>query len=263
MEVKGKTALVTGASSGIGLSFARLFLNLGGNVVGADVVSTPESSLLETTEFPGKFFHTRCDVSSFKSIEAAFKFTIEKFGGVDVVVNNAGVAGNPEHPFLSRKPITEEDVKDWDRVIRIDLDGVVYGTALAIRLISNPGVILNMASMAGLSPLPGGPDYAAAKHGVVGLTRSVHSYLRKHGVRAYAICPSYTKSGITAQAAAQVKNFGAILNAVSKGKGLMETDFVAQAMIDLVEHDPGQSQNKVVQMITPDGGIQFHTFGKL
>eukprot|EP00475_Leptophrys_vorax_P035196 TRINITY_DN5775_c0_g1_i1.p1 TRINITY_DN5775_c0_g1~~TRINITY_DN5775_c0_g1_i1.p1 ORF type:complete len:278 (-),score=85.94 TRINITY_DN5775_c0_g1_i1:105-938(-) len=262
MEVKGKTALVTGASSGIGLAFTRLFLGLGGNVVGADISAKVDGHPLEK-EFPGRFMYIQCDVSNFKNLEAAFNFAIEKFGAIDVVLNNAGISGSAKHQILSKKPITEEDVREWDRVIRIDLDGVVYGTALAIRMISKPGVILNVASMAGLIPMASGPEYAAAKHGVVGLTRSVHDALRKQGVRAYAVCPSFTKTGLTSQAIAESKEFQAVVHAVSRGKGMLDANLVAQSMIDLLEKDPGRSQNKVVLRITFEKGVDFQLYGKL
>jgi NAD(P)-dependent dehydrogenase (short-subunit alcohol dehydrogenase family) len=262
MDVSGKIAIVTGANSGIGLAFTRLFLSVGGSVVAADVTSPPNPNPLQE-QFKGKYEFAHCDVSDFKSVQNLFQTALDRFGAIHVVLNNAGIGGSTKYPFISDKPITERDVKEWDRVVRIDLDGVMYGTALAIRHISPPGVILNVASMAGLIPMPFGPEYSAAKHGVVGLTRSVADVLRKKKkIRAYAICPSFVLTGLTSSGMNESKEFEKQVKAVSKGK-LMDASMVAQAMLDLVQNDPGAGANKVVLRLTFEKGVDFQSYSKM
>jgi NAD(P)-dependent dehydrogenase (short-subunit alcohol dehydrogenase family) len=262
MEVSGKTAIVTGATSGIGLAFTKLFLSQGGSVLAADVTPPPTPNPLEK-QFNGRYQYVHCDVSDFKQVQNAFQKALDRFGSVDVVVNNAGIGGSGKHPFINDKPVTEEDVKVWDQVVRIDLDGVMYGTALAIRHLSSPGVILNVASLAGLLPTPWGPEYAAAKHGVIGLTRSVHDVLRKKkNIRAYAVCPSFVETALTTSGMKDHKQFKATVQAVSEGK-MLDADLIAQAMLDLILNDPGKGANKVILRITFEKGIDFQSYSRL
>jgi meso-butanediol dehydrogenase/(S,S)-butanediol dehydrogenase/diacetyl reductase len=148
----GKTAILTGAASGIGLVFCRTFLIKGGNVVGCDLATSPQSVLQLQNEYPDQFVYVPCDVTDFKNVEAIFKITIDKFASIEVVLNNAGVASFLEHDFLSFKPITDQDVEAWRNVIRVNLEGVLLGTSLAMRYMSGSGVLLNVASIAGIMP---------------------------------------------------------------------------------------------------------------
>lgn len=186
---KGRTVIVTGAASGIGLGVAQRFSSEGANVVMCDV---DERRL---TDAAGALPHDRtlalrCDVSDAEAVDQLVAAAVERFGALHVMVNNAGVA--PEGSA------TEVSLDDWNKAIGVDLSGVFHGCRSALpELLKTQGCIVNTASVSGLAADWGLAAYNAAKGGVVNLTRSIALDFGARGVRANAVCPSLTRTGMT------------------------------------------------------------------
>ncbi|MDO5289437.1 MAG: 3-hydroxybutyrate dehydrogenase [Pseudomonadota bacterium] len=184
MSLKGKTALVTGSTSGIGLGIAIELAKQGANIVmnGFGDVQAPKAQI----EAQGvKVVHHGADMSRPAEIEAMMRFAAEQFGGVDVLVNNAGI----QHTASVRDFPTDK----WDAIIAINLSSAFHTTRLAIPYMTdkNWGRIINIASVHGLVASKDKSAYVAAKHGIVGLTKVTALELATTGVTANAICPGW------------------------------------------------------------------------
>ena len=167
-RLKDKVCIVTGSGNGIGRSIAELFAREGGRVVCSsrrEVNGKPVSDALNAEGCDTIF--VKCDISKDEDVKALFDATLEKYGRIDVLVNNAGV--NFVKPFL------EVEAEDWDRVINTDLRGTFLCTSRAVKemIKTGGGSIINITSVHTLQCLDGAAPYDAAKWGVVGLTKSV------------------------------------------------------------------------------------------
>jgi meso-butanediol dehydrogenase/(S,S)-butanediol dehydrogenase/diacetyl reductase len=186
MDLEGKVAIVTGGSSGIGKAIVERYAWEGAEVVIADVDQDKGEELAEETDS----HFIKCDVSDFESVESLVEETVEKYGKLDIMVNNAGIG--------SVEGIEDMDVEDYEQIRSIDLDGVVYGCkAAAPHLRETEGTIINMASIYGLVGDVGSTAYNASKGGVVNLTRSVASDLADGNVRVNSICPGFVDTPMT------------------------------------------------------------------
>ncbi|XP_018547952.1 15-hydroxyprostaglandin dehydrogenase [NAD(+)] [Lates calcarifer] len=165
MALNGKIAVVTGAGLGIGKAITEILLRNGAKVVLLDVNETAGKSLKEAFDKQYGWERTlflNCDVESEEQIKAAFQKTVETFGGIGILCNNAGILNENE----------------WEKSISINLVGVIRVTYLALEHMNKltggrGGVIVNTASLAGLGPLLSCPVYTATKHGVIGFTRAM------------------------------------------------------------------------------------------
>ena len=182
--LKGKTALVTGSTSGIGLGIAIELAKQGANVLmnGFGDVDGPKAQI---TAHGVRAEYHGADMSKPDEIEAMMKFAAEKFGGVDILVNNAGIQ------FTSS--IRDFPTERWDAIIAINLTSAFHTTRLAIPYMvdKNWGRIINIASVHGLVASKDKSAYVAAKHGIVGLTKVTALELATTGVTANAICPGW------------------------------------------------------------------------
>lgn len=189
MRLNGKVALVTGGSSGIGKAIAERYSEEGAEVMIADVDEEKGLDLAE--ELDCSFI--RCDVSSFEEVEKAVEKTVEKYGKLDIMVNNAGIG--------STETIEQMEIEDYHGIRSVDLDGVVYGCKAATpQLKETEGCIINTASIYGLVGDVGATAYNAAKGGVVNLTRSVASDLAEYNVRVNSVCPGFVRTPMTEEA---------------------------------------------------------------
>jgi NAD(P)-dependent dehydrogenase (short-subunit alcohol dehydrogenase family) len=187
MDLNGKVALITGASNGIGEGVARHLAGQGAHVVLADIDETRGKAVAD--EIGGRFVRT--DVADPAASTAAVAQAVETFGGLHLAHLNAGVTS-----WCSMGD--DFDPEAYRRSMSINLDGVVYGIAAARRAIkaSGGGTIVATASMAGIVVAPFDPIYAANKHAVVGLVRSLGESYGSEGIRIHALCPSFAQTNI-------------------------------------------------------------------
>ena len=182
--LSGKTALVTGSTSGIGLGIAKALAAEGANIVlnGFGDVEGPKA---EIAALGVKVAYHGADMSKPADIEAMMKFTSDTFGSVDVLVNNAGI----QHV----SSIEDFPVERWDAVIAINLSSAFHTTRLALPLMrkNNWGRVINVASVHGLVASAQKSAYVAAKHGIVGLTKVTALETATTGVTCNAICPGW------------------------------------------------------------------------
>ncbi|MFD0668519.1 3-hydroxybutyrate dehydrogenase [Ramlibacter sp. MAHUQ-53] len=182
--LKGKTALVTGSTSGIGLGIAKALARQGANIVlnGFGDNAAPQAEIRALGVEVA--FHG-ADMSKPAEIEAMMRFAAERFGRVDILVNNAGI----QHVA----PVHEFPVEKWDAIIAINLSSAFHASRLALPAMraANWGRIINVASVHGLVASADKSAYVAAKHGVVGLTKVTALENATTGVTCNAICPGW------------------------------------------------------------------------
>jgi len=185
----GKTVVVTGAASGIGLGIAERFSSEGANVVMAD--QHQDKLEAAAARLPGeRTLALKVDVADAPEMERLVAAAVERFGALDVMCNNAGIATEGDAVELS--------LDDWNKTIATDLSGVFHGCRAALpELLKTRGCIVNTASVSGLGADWRMTAYNAAKGGVVNLTRAIALDFGARGVRANAVCPSLTRTGMT------------------------------------------------------------------
>jgi NAD(P)-dependent dehydrogenase (short-subunit alcohol dehydrogenase family) len=181
-------ALVTGAGSGIGQATARLLAERGAQVVVADLDA---DAARDTAAAIGDAAAAiTVDVSDAAAVEAMVAFAVERFGGLDWACNIAGISP-PARPFV------EHSVEEWQRTIDVNLTGVFLCMQHELRQMlaqGRGGAIVNMSSGAGAVPAPGQPQYTAAKHGVLGLTKQAAQEFAGNGIRVNAVLPGQTET---------------------------------------------------------------------
>lgn len=195
----GKTALVTGAASGIGAAIARRLAAEGAAVVGTDLDGDRLGALVRHIEVAGgRAAGSVGDMTDPDAVRAAVKTASDTFGGLHLAVNNAGVGG----PL---GPVTEVDIEGWKRLIDVNLHAVFYGIKFEIpaMLRSGGGSIVNMSSILGLVGEPTAVPYTTAKHALVGLTQATAAGYAAEGIRVNSVHPGYIETPLLAAAPAE------------------------------------------------------------
>ena len=190
-----KVAIITGAGSGIGKATAKLFAGEGAKVIVSDINEEHgKSAVEEIRKAGGEAFFIKADSSKPEDNQALVKQTVEKYGSLDIAVNNAGIGG----------PLGETGsypVDGWQKVIDINLSGVFYGLRYQIpAMLEKGGSIVNIASILGSTGTKFSPAYVAAKHGVVGLTKTAALEYADKKIRINAVGPGYIKTPLVEDA---------------------------------------------------------------
>ncbi len=182
MDMNGKTVMITGASRGIGAEAARVFAAAGANV--ALVARSNDAIAALAAQIGAKAIALPCDVASYEGVASAVETTVQTFGSLDVLINNAGVIEPISH-------LSEADPQEWTQVIDVNLNGVFYGmrAALPVMKSNGGGSILTISSGAAHHPIEAWSHYCASKAAVNMLTRCVHLEEAEHGIRAIGLSP--------------------------------------------------------------------------
>jgi NAD(P)-dependent dehydrogenase (short-subunit alcohol dehydrogenase family) len=194
---EGKVALVTGAGSGIGKACAVAFAREGAKVVASDVVAKGgEETVRMIRETGGEALFVQCDVSRSTEVDALVDATVRAYGRLDCACNNAGIDG-------AQAPIAEYPEEIWSRVLSVNLTGVWLCMKHEIpRMLAGGrgGAIVNMSSILGTVGFENASAYVAAKHGVVGLSRTAALEYAARGIRVNAVCPAFIYTPMLEQA---------------------------------------------------------------
>lgn len=239
MDVAGKTVFITGGAGGIGFAIARSFGRRGCKIMLADIDSAALEAAAATLASDGVDVGTVvCDVADEQAMRAAANATVERFGKVHVVINNAGVGAGGR--------AGETSLDDWRWIVDINLMGVVYGVEIFAPLIKSHGeggYFVNTASMAGHIASPAMAPYHATKFAVVGYSESLREDLARDDIGVSVLCPAWVRTHIykshlnspTAQAAGSDGNdFSVMKDVVESG---LEPDLVADWTVECVEAD--------------------------
>ncbi|KAH7141505.1 short chain dehydrogenase [Dactylonectria estremocensis] len=246
MSLEGKTVIVTGSAGGLGEHVAKAYLNKGSNVVICDINTQRLEPLSDSyeTSFPGKTLVKQVNVSDEESVKELVAATVEKFGSLDIVVNNAGVMDHFD-------PAGSCDKGMWDRVLAVNLTGPFLMTKHGVQIMEKKGsgLVINVGSNASFRGFAGGVAYTASKHGIVALTKNTATFYGRRGVSSFALLLGAMETTNISEAFADGMNMeGFNLTQETqpgyvRGKTGLSTDHVANYMVFLSEENLGASSN--------------------
>ena len=250
---EGLIGVVTGGASGIGRATAELWAGGGGTVVIADLdLDRAQQTASEIEKSGGLASALQVDVGDEASVEAMVTEIVNRYGRLDAAMNNAGISDD-QHGWI------DFPSESWERMIRVNLGSVFFCMKHELKQMASQdpkgilrGQIVNTSSGAGLIPAPGQLHYTAAKHGVLGLTRSAAQEFAPQGIRVNAICPGLTETGLIYNQPPQMLEMMAKMSPTGK---LGQAVDVGQAAYWLMTPE-GQWVNG--QAIVVDGGGVMH-----
>jgi len=272
MKLEGRTALVTGAGSGIGRAIAVLFAREGARVIVNDVNREgADATIDEMGAARERSLVIQADVSNSAAVRMMFDEVAKRFGALDILINNAGIGetGNRRDelnekgegqvremmgggPIQSHWDVTVSlSDEEWQQAIGVHLNGTFFCMREALKLMSakNRGSIINMSSVAGLAGIPFASHYGAAKGGILGLTRSVALEVASRKIRVNAICPGWIETPMT-------QNFSPLLKMALMARVPMMRwgvpEEIAATALFLASDD---SSYVTGQWISPNGGL--------
>lgn len=244
-KLQGKNAIITGSSQGIGLAIAKKLASEGANIVLTSSRISEDTPLAKeiADEYGVKVLVIPADVSKFEDVENLIEKTHKEFGAIDILVNNAGITRD--------NLILRMSIDDFNQIIDVHLKGVFHGVKAVypIMMKQKYGKIINIASVVGLVGNAGQANYAAAKAGIIGLTKSVAKELAGRGVNVNAVAPGFTETNMTDQIPENEKNkiFASI-----PMKRMGKPEEIASVVAFLASDDASYITG---QTITVDGGM--------
>lgn len=195
MKIQGARVLVTGGGRGLGREFAMQFLDAGARVMVCDVVEADLQASAEEAKTRGKELLTgKCDVTNEEDVRKTFATMVEGLGGIDVLINNAGITRDGMFARKKDGEIKTMSVDQWRKVIDVNLTGVFLCAREAVTWMmrkGNPGVVINISSVSRAGNM-GQANYSTTKAGVVAFTIAIAKELAREGIRAACIAPGYT-----------------------------------------------------------------------
>jgi NAD(P)-dependent dehydrogenase (short-subunit alcohol dehydrogenase family) len=236
-ELDGKVAIVTGGANGIGRAIVEVFVEEGARVVIGDLDDDSGEELVAELGEAAAFKHT--DVAEPAEVQDLVEFAVARFGAVHVMVNNAGIAS-------SFRRLMNDDLRDFDRVMAVDLYGVIVGTQRAAHHMGEGASIISITSIAGISPGVGLTTYRAAKAGVIHFSRCAAIELAELGIRVNVIAPANISTDINA-----AFDTASIVSRIQPLQRLGGTRDVANAAVYLASDRSAQVTGSVLPV---DGG---------
>jgi NAD(P)-dependent dehydrogenase (short-subunit alcohol dehydrogenase family) len=241
-DIKGKTAIVTGAASGIGLGIAKALASAGANIVLADLRPDPLAAARTLIEALGVRVATAVtDVSDVASVEAAAKVAIDTFGALHIAVNNAGVA-------MHGTPIEKVTLPEWNWLIGVNVMGVIHGIRTFVPLIraaGQGGHVVNTGSVSSLFVREGREQgaYAMSKYAVIALSEALEHELKGTGIGVSILCPGGVNTSIFQSAATRPERFGGAysrpqqeaLRTTSIGGGALPPETVGRRVLQAIQ----------------------------
>lgn len=208
-DLTGHVGLVTGGNGGIGLGMARALAQAGASVaIWGTNNDKNEKARAELEALGGKVLALQCDVGDEKAVDDCFAQTVAKLGRVDSCFANAGVSGKGLKSFL------EMSSEEWDRVMRVNLDGAFYTLRAAARHMvarGGGGSLAGTASLAAIEGAPRSEHYAATKGGLISMIRALAVEFARHGIRANSILPGWIETDMTARSIGNEKFSGNVM----------------------------------------------------
>ncbi len=229
IDLAGRVAVVTGAAQGIGLAIATRLLASGASVAIWDRNAEVMGQAAHALSAKGTVSEVAVDVTDPGAVEAATSATLDRFAKIDILVNNAGIAG-PNHPLW------DYPVDDWRQVIEVDLNGVFHCCRAVVPAMRAAGYgrIVNIASVAGKEGNPNAAAYAAAKAGVIGLTKALGKELARDGVLVNCVTPAVARTAIFAQITDEFVDY--MLSKIPMGR-FVEVEEIAALVAWLASED--------------------------
>lgn len=251
MKLNDKVVVITGAGSGIGRATAKLFGSHKALVVVSDInMESAEKVAAEIRNDGGKASALQTDVTQLEQVKELVQVVVAKYGGLDVMVNNAGIGGKKQ------AKTADHSLEDWHNVIAVNQTGVFYCMKVAIQQMLKQGYgnIVNVASLAGLKASGNNLSYSASKFAVVGMTKSAALEYGRKNIRINAVCPGFTHSALLEQLLAVSPDMGDKLKRMTPMGRFGEAEEIAEAICWLASEN---SKFITGQTITLDGGTSL------
>ncbi len=249
-NLQNKVVVITGAGSGIGAASALLFAAHGAKVVVSDLnIEKANNTVSAIQKDGGTAIAQQTNVAKEDEMQLLINQTVDQFGQLDVIVNNAGIGPK------KMKRTGEYEMSDWDNVVLVNQTGVFYGMKYAIqKMLQQPtgGAIVNIASLAGIKASTHNISYAASKAAVIGMTKAAALEYATKNIRVNSVCPGYTQSALLEKLLATRDDMEAALKSATPMRRFGEANEIAQAVAwlasDLSSYMTGQA-------VVLDGGM--------
>lgn len=271
-RLQGKIALITGGASGLGAQIGRRFTEEGAAVIINDLRTSDAEAM--AAELGGDSMGVGFDVADSSAVEAGFKTVAERFGRLDVLINNAGIGlDTPEEERIERERLTFQQIAEvqaggpietfvditmhmpderWRRMLAIHLDGTFYCTREALKIMAPQlsGSIISMGSIMGTAGGAGSPHYSAAKAGIMGFTRSLAREVVARNITVNAIAPGFIDTPMTEP----IGDRKALIEAITPMRRFGEPDDIAWAAVYLASDE---AKFMTGQVLSPNGGYHM------